>query len=175
YLRELRRLVAADAELHPDHLRTRRQRERLLDDRDGILRGAEYVDHVDRFGDVAERGVGLLSEQFLAGETGVDRDHAVAALKQILERKITGTAGIGRDPDHRDRLHRIEDAANVAVVVFVGIHTFSCRGLRRGGANGGRNHRSSQTGVRFSTNADMPSSASRAIIFLSMSSLRWLS
>ena len=120
--RELRRLVAADAELHPDHLRARRKRERLLDDAEGVLRGAEDVDHVDRLGDVAKLGVDFLSEQVLAGEPGVHRDHVVAALEQILEGEIARTAGIGRDPDHRDRLHGVEDAADVAVVVAVVIH-----------------------------------------------------
>ena len=106
------RLVVAHAELHPDHLRARRERQRLLDDRQGILRGAEDVDHVDRLGNVGELGVGLAAEQFLAGEARVDRDHAVAALEQIFEGEIARPAVIGRDPDHGDRLHRVEDAAD---------------------------------------------------------------
>src|SRR5262245_38120586 len=117
-----RRLVVADAELHPDHFRAGVERERLLDDRDRVLRRTEDVDHVDGLGNVRERGIGLAPEQLLPGEGRIDRDHAVPALEQILEGEITRAAGIGRNADHRDRPHGVEDAADVAVVVTVVVH-----------------------------------------------------
>ena len=80
-----------------------------------VLRGAEDVDHVDRLGDVGEPGVDLLPEHFLAGLAGIDRDHAVAALEQILEGEIARPVVLRRDADHGDRLHGVENAADVAV------------------------------------------------------------
>src|SRR5262249_25228160 len=64
-LRELRRLVVADTELHPDHPRARRERERLLDDFDGVAWCSEDIDHVDGLGDVGELGVDLAPQQLL--------------------------------------------------------------------------------------------------------------
>src|SRR5262249_49316955 len=110
----------------------------------------------------------------------VDRNHAVATLEQILEGEIARPAGIGRNADHRDRLHGVEDAADVAVVVAVVVHGSRLRtedmGARARGKGGGCRrrsppHRSSQGGSRFSTKAAMPSSASRVIMFCTITSV----
>ena len=62
-LRAGRGFVVADAELHPHHLGA--DRDRVVDDRAGLIGGAEDVDHVDRVRDVAQRGIDLLALQFL--------------------------------------------------------------------------------------------------------------
>src|SRR5262249_36257246 len=77
---------------------------------------------VDALGDVGELGVGSAPQQLLPGESGIDRDHAVALLEQIFEGEVARPAGIGGNPDHRYRLHGVEDAADVAVVVMVVVH-----------------------------------------------------
>ena len=109
--------------MQPDHLRAGRERERLLDDRDRVTRRAEDVDHVDRLRDIGEPSVDLAPQELLTGEPGIDRDHAIAALEQILEGEIARPAGIGGYPDHRDGLYGIEDAADILVVVTVVVHT----------------------------------------------------
>ena len=45
-----RRLVVADAELHPDDRRA--DRDRVVDDLRRLADGAEHVDHVDLFGEL---------------------------------------------------------------------------------------------------------------------------
>src|SRR4029077_4464301 len=67
-------------------------------------------------------GIGLLAEQILAGEPGIDRDHAVAALEQILEGEIARPAVLGGHAPHGDRLHGIENTADLAVVVALVVH-----------------------------------------------------
>src|SRR5688500_12221119 len=107
------------AELHPDDLRTRLEHERLVDDSWRILRSAEHVDHVYRFRNIGQPGIDLLRENRLAGLTGIDRDHAVSALEQILEGKIAGPVILWRDADHGNRLHGVEDPADITVRVAV--------------------------------------------------------
>src|SRR5713101_2306445 len=121
-LREFRGLVVADAKLHPYHLRTRRERERLLHDFDGVAWCSEDINHVDGLGDVGELGVDLAPQQLLPDDHWIDRDHAVTPLEQIFEGEVTRAAGIGGNADHRDCLHGVEDAADVAVVVVVVVH-----------------------------------------------------
>src|SRR5262249_5697763 len=117
-------------------------------------RGAKNIDHVDRLRDISEPGVDFLIEQLASSEAGIDRDHVVAALEKIFKREITRPAGIGRDPHHGDGFHGIENAANVAIGIIVVVHA----GVQR----------SCHLGGRFSIKAEMPSPASRAIMFFTM-------
>src|SRR5262245_57178939 len=64
----------------------------------------------------------MTHQQLLPGESGIDRDHAVTPLEQISEGEIARPAGIRGNPDHRDRLHGVEDAADIAIVVVVVVH-----------------------------------------------------
>src|SRR5262245_44719126 len=119
---------------------------------------------------------------------GIDRDHVVAALRQVFEGEIARPHIDRRGADHRDRFHRVEDAADVGVVVIVVVHLFSSdphgeeRGTRVSNheATAGpasfetredallrmrSNYLSCHFGSRFSMKAPMPSSASRAIMF----------
>src|SRR4051812_26463698 len=119
------------------------------------------------------------SEQALAEVTRVDRDHVVAALRQILEGEITRPHVGRRRPDHRDRFHAVENLADVIVGVGVMVHfkipSSSWRGARSKDAapperaqmrsSGDKGHLSCHFGSRFSMKAPMPSSASRAIMF----------
>jgi hypothetical protein len=57
-----------------------------------------------------------------------DRDHVVAALRQIFEGEITRPHIDRRRPDHRDRFHAVENFADVIVVVGVVVHR--CHPLR---------------------------------------------
>ena len=61
-------------------------------------------------------------EQFLAAEPWIDRDHVVAAFGEVLEREVARSVVLRRRADHRDGLHGVEDAADVAVVVLVVAH-----------------------------------------------------
>ena len=107
------RLVVADAELHPHHRRA--DRDCVLDDARRVLGRAEHIDHVDGIRDVAQRGVDLLAEQFLAGDPRVDRDHPIALSLQVFHHEIARPVPIGRGPDHRDRAHPFEDRAQLSV------------------------------------------------------------
>ena len=77
--------------------------------------GAEHIDHVDRLGDVAQRGVDLLAEQALAGDAGIDRDHPVAFVLQILHDEIAGPVPVRRGADHRDRPHPLQDRPQLRI------------------------------------------------------------
>src|SRR5207302_8436438 len=101
------RLVVADAELHPHHRRA--DRDRVLDDARRVLGRAEHIDHVDGIRDVAQRGVDLLAEQFLAGYARVDRDDPVAFPLQVFHDEIAWPVPVGRGADHRDGFHPFED------------------------------------------------------------------
>ena len=107
------RRVVADAELHPHHRRA--DRDRVLDNAGRLGRRAEYVDHVDGLRNVAQRGVDPFAEQFLAGDPGVDRDHAVALPLQILHHEIARPVPVGRGADHGDCVHPLEDRADLRV------------------------------------------------------------
>src|SRR5439155_544864 len=89
----------------------------------GLLRADGRIGRTDRLRDIGEPSVDLAPQELLTGEPGIDRDHAIAALEQILEGEIARPAGIGGYPDHRDGLYGIEDAADVLVVVTVVVHT----------------------------------------------------
>ena len=67
--------------------------------------------------------IDLLAENLLPGLAGIDRDHAVAALEQIFEHEIARPVVLRRDADHRDGLHRVEDAADIVVGVAVVVHS----------------------------------------------------
>ena len=105
--------IVADAELHPHHLGA--DRDRVLDDRRRLARGAEHVDHIDRLGDVAQIGVDVFPEQGLAGDAGVDRDHPVAFVLQILHDEVTGPVPVRRRADHRDRPDPPQDRAQLRI------------------------------------------------------------
>src|ERR1700722_20458235 len=53
--RACRGFVVADAKLHPNHLGT--DGDGVFDDGGNRIRRAEYVHHIDRFRDVAQRGI----------------------------------------------------------------------------------------------------------------------
>ena len=108
-----RRRVVADAELHPQDLGA--DRDRVVDDRRRLARGAEHVDHVDGLGDVAQRGVDRLAEQGLAGDAGIDRDHPIAFVLQVLHDEVAGPVPVRRGADHRDRAHALEDRAQLRI------------------------------------------------------------
>ncbi len=114
-LGDLRRLVVAHAELHPQDLRA--DRDRLGDHAWRLGRCAEHVDHVDRVGDVAERGVDGLAEQCLTRDGRIDRDDAVAFALQVLHHEVARPVPVRRGADHGDRPHPLEDRADLRVRV----------------------------------------------------------
>src|SRR6266849_9068417 len=72
--------------------------------------------------DIAQRRDEGFSEQALADMTGIDRDHVVAALRQIFESKVARPHIDRRRPDHRDRFHAAQNFADVIVGVGVMVH-----------------------------------------------------
>ena len=100
----------------------------------------EPIDMVDIF----RASKYALPEQVLAGEARIDRDHPVAALEQVLEGEIARPVVLRRRADHRDGLHGVEDAADIAVVVIVVIHD-ACLGASYGRQAGQGPARGDQT------------------------------
>src|SRR6185437_8401577 len=86
------------------------------------LRAAEDVDHVHRLGNVGELGINLLAEDLLARLPRIDRDHVIAPIEQVFERKIARPVFLRRDSDHGDGLYGVEDAADVAVRIGIVVH-----------------------------------------------------
>ncbi len=107
--------IIADTELHPHHLGA--NRDRVLDDRGRVSRGAEDIDHVDRLGNVAQRCIDLFAEQHLPGDAGVDRDHPIAFALQIFHHEVARPVPIRRGADHRDGLDALQDRAKLRVGV----------------------------------------------------------
>ena len=112
-LRRLRRRVVADAQLHPHDLGA--DGDRVGDDAGRLVGRAEHVDHVDFVRDVAQRRVDRLAEQGLAGYARIDRDHAIALALQVLHDEVAGPVPVRRRADKRDRLHPLEDRADLRV------------------------------------------------------------
>ncbi len=102
--------------------RARRHSQGFIDHRHDVARIPEDLDHVDGTPDIQQRADEGFCEQALADVTGVDGDHVVAALRQILEGEITRPHIDRRRPDHRDRLHAVEDLPDVIVGVGVMVH-----------------------------------------------------
>src|SRR6516162_10474116 len=124
---------------------------------------------------------------------GIDRDHVIAALHQIFEREIARPHIDRRRADHRNHLHAVEDRADIVVRIRVVVHVdciFRSQGTSfRGDAIASNpesrdsgsgpsdhpgmteskwpphNYLSRHFGSRLSMKAQMPSSASRAIMF----------
>src|SRR5207245_8510697 len=95
-----------------------------------VAGGAEDIDHVDGAADLGERSDEGPAEQALPDMTGVDRDHVIAALHEILEGEVARAHLDRRGADHRDRLHAVEDLADVVIRVAVVIHagrSFHCK------------------------------------------------
>ena len=108
-----RRLVVADAQLHPNDLCA--DRDRVGDDARRFLGAAEHVHHVDLVRDFTERRVDLFSEQGFAGDTRIDRDHAIAFALQILHHEVARPVPVRRGADQGDRLHPLKDRADLRV------------------------------------------------------------
>src|ERR1700737_4993752 len=72
--------------------------------------------------DIEQRRDEGFPEQTLADVPGIDRDHVVAALREIFEGEVTRSHVDRRRPDHRDRLHAVEDLSDVIVGVGVMVH-----------------------------------------------------
>src|SRR4029077_11519399 len=68
-----------------------------------------------------------LAQNISADLPRIDRDHPIAAFEQIFEREIARPHVLRRDADHGDRLHRVEDAADIAVGIVFVIHGFARR------------------------------------------------
>ena len=109
----LRRLVVADAKLHPHDLGA--DGDRIVDNSRRRGRIAEEVDHVDMIRNVAQRGVNGLAEQGLAGEARIDRDHPIAFALQVLHHEVARAVPVGGGADQRDRPHPLEDRADFCV------------------------------------------------------------
>ena len=113
FLGALGGFVVADAELHPHHLGT--DRDRVFHDRPHLVGGAKEIDHVDAVGNVAQRGISTLAQQFVAGDARVHRDHAIAFALQILHHEVAGPVPVGRGADQRNGAHGGQDAADLGV------------------------------------------------------------
>jgi hypothetical protein len=124
-LRLRRRLVVAHGQLHPDHLRQRIERQRLVDDRRHGVDARKDVDHVDRHRHVGKPGIGHAAENFLAGMARIDRIDVVPLVDQVFRHEEARPHVVGRGADDRDRLHRVEDAGDVGVVVGIVVHAGS--------------------------------------------------
>src|SRR5712672_2415031 len=72
--------------------------------------------------DIAQRRDKGLSQKALADMTGIERDHVVAALREIFEGEVTRPHIDRRRPDHRDRFYAVENFADVTVRVGVMVH-----------------------------------------------------
>ena len=112
-LRTRRRLVVADPQLHPHDLGA--DRDRVGDNARRFLSGAEHVDHVDLFRNVAQRRVHRLAEHGLPRDARIDRDHAIAFALQILHDEVTGPVPVRRGADECDSPHAFEDRADLRV------------------------------------------------------------
>ena len=110
---DARRLVVADAELHPQHLRA--DGDRLARQRRHLAGLAEAVDDVDRLGDRGNARIAVLAQHL--GVAGIDRDDPVAVLLQVLGREVARPVPVGRQADHGDRPRLREDAAQARDVV----------------------------------------------------------
>jgi hypothetical protein len=117
-------------ELHPQHARPRIHFQDFVDDAGHRIGATKDVDHVDRLRKIGELRIDLLAAHLLAGVAGIDREDPVASLEQIFESEIARPVLLGRKADHGDRLHRIEDSADVAVgigrMVHVNLHNHDC-------------------------------------------------
>src|SRR5690348_3110448 len=146
-----RRRVVAHAELHPDHLGA--FGDRFVGYGGYFLAAPEDVDHVDRLGNLGERVVDLLAEDLGHAGTRIDGYDAIAMRLEkrhhVVRRPVRALAGT----DHGDGAHAAQDAAQIIVAIGIVVHRFS------------------HLGARFSRKASMPSSASRAIILATMTSL----
>ena len=108
-----RRLVVADAQLHPDDPGA--DGDGVGDNAGRFLGSAKHVDHVDLVGDVAQRRVDLFPEQGLAGDGRIDRDHAIAFAPEILHDEVARPVPVRRRADHGDGFHSLEDRANFRI------------------------------------------------------------
>src|SRR5690606_9785897 len=120
-----RRFVMAYRELHPDHLWQGIERQGLVHDRRHCLACPENVHHVDRHRDVRQPGIGHAAEYFLAGMAGVYRKDLEALRNQIFQHEEAWPHLVGRCADNRDRLHLVENAGNIAVIIGVVVHAGS--------------------------------------------------
>ena len=112
-LRRLRRGVVPDTQLHPHDLGA--DGDRIRDNGGRVLGPAEHVDHVDLVGNVAQRRIGHLAEQWLARDPRIDGDHPVALALQVLHHEVARPVPVRRCADERDRSHAFEDRADLRV------------------------------------------------------------
>jgi len=83
---------------------------------------AQWQDYLARYPKAAHLD---LAKQALADVTGVNGDHVIAALRQIFECEVTRPHVNGRCSHHGDRLHAIENFADIIIGVRVVVHRVS--------------------------------------------------
>ena len=107
-----RRLVAVQAELHPERARARL--DRLARDARELVRAAEDVDDVRRARQVRQRRVALDAEDRLL--VGRDRPDLVvgARRQQVREHEVARAGGLGGRADDGDRLRAAQDREPLA-------------------------------------------------------------
>ena len=77
----------------------------------------------DNYPDSYIRGIlNTVKSIAMVGVSPKDNRPSYFAFKQVLECEIARPVVLGRGTDHRDGLHGVENAADVAVVVIVVIH-----------------------------------------------------
>jgi hypothetical protein len=69
-----------------------------------VLGTAEYVDDVDRLGDLVEGGHHGHPEDLGLGAGRVDPEQAVALVVEVPGDLVGGAVGVGREADHGDHL-----------------------------------------------------------------------
>jgi hypothetical protein len=150
-------LLVDDSDLHPDDARCELilNRDRVTHDLQRRLGSAEYINDIDAAPHISKGRINSSSEDLLTCETGIDRAHMIASRKQELHDAVARPIGLRGSPDDGKGLHAPQYRKNIRIIEPVSRQA----------------QRSFQSGLRLSRKAQMPSSASAIIMFLTMTSL----
>src|SRR5690606_2652177 len=76
-------------------------------------------------GNIGESGEDRAAEDLLAGLAGIDRKDRVTLVDQVFRDEKARPHVIGRGTDDGDRLHGIQDAGDIGIVVGIVVHSGS--------------------------------------------------
>jgi hypothetical protein len=114
--------IVTNAKLHPNDIRSRRKRERLIDDGPGGCRIAENIHHIDLLWDIRQTFEKDRSVNGFAGKAWIDADHMVALREKKRENTVGWPRYLIRCANHRDGFDPRENVTQKSVAVGFTAH-----------------------------------------------------
>ena len=111
-----------EIKLHPDIFQPCQRAQRLVHHIAQFFGAAEDIDHIDRFGDIRQRGHAGLAKQRLPRLPRIDRNHLIPLGRKEIAHPVRGAFRFGRGAYEGNHFRVLEDTGDVGIGEGVYIH-----------------------------------------------------